>query len=120
MKLSDMLFANAMMGEGGGGGGGDSDFSTTMIQFFCSSGWYSIPSVTVNNYGLFVALAEVSHESSHVIELPLYKGKAVLEYGGLAHVDWEQEPILTGNATLGEYGIEITGDCEITIAGLTD
>ena len=32
MKLSDMLFANAMMGEGGGGGG-DSDFSTATVTF---------------------------------------------------------------------------------------
>ena len=34
MKLSDMLFANAMMGEGGGGGGGIDTISVTVIHDF--------------------------------------------------------------------------------------
>ena len=106
---------------GGGGGGGSSDFSIAEVTFRCSSGWYDIASCAdVQVWGLMLINKEPSTEYSESMHLPVINGLTVINYTAFSHIDWEQEPTLTGSVTLGNDGFEITGDCEITIAGLTD
>lgn len=122
MKLSDMLFANAMMGEGGGGGGGgSSDLSIAEVTFRCSSGWYGIAScANVEAWGLALSNQESSTEYPVTMHLPVINGLTLINFTSFSHVDFAQEPTLTGSVTISDDGFEITGDCEITIAGLTD
>jgi hypothetical protein len=42
MKLSDMLFANAMMGDGGGGGGGDLPIKTAQVTLATTDRYISL------------------------------------------------------------------------------
>ncbi len=106
MKLSDMLFANAMMGEGGGGGG-SSDFSTAQV---------TISGLDADVQGCFVFDGEDASYTygteffDGTYTTVLYKGMAYFYYSG------EKTIAVTGSATTEGNDIYITGDCTITIS----
>lgn len=122
MKLSDMLFANALMGEGGGGGGGGGggDFSTAEVTFKCSQYQYEVTLVAVTEeFGITINTTQVDTEHDYTVIVPLYKGIYAIDMGNLSNVDYEVMPILTGDIALDdELGIVVSGDGTITCAGL--
>ena len=110
MKISDMLFANAMMGEGGGGGGGSSDFSTAEV---------TISNDSVYNIYLPCYYDEEGDSGSDVVAptsgtcyVILYKGTA---YGAVNGASPESI-VTTGAIEVDDLNLTITGDGTITIS----
>ena len=119
MDLYDIAIARKLS-SGGGGGGESSDFSTATVTLNTSHGSYSclISRITDegDRIGVKAKIVEIIDESSYIV--PLYKGRMIMEYEDFYDIDPEVQPTITGNATMGEFGIEITGDCEIIVAGI--
>lgn len=105
MKLSDMLFANAMMGDGGGGGGGD--FSTASVDIVIDTGTpqeeVRVPCI-IN--GEIRDSAYIGMEGG-TLSVVMYKGKCemwgssydVSAVSGSAVLD-DGVAIISGNATV--------------------
>lgn len=109
MKLSDMLFANAMMGEGGGGGG-SSDFSTTSVVVVNDTGTERLQvRVPCIDNGEIRDFAYVGIEGG-TLSVVMYKGKCEM-WGGEYDVS-----AVSGNAVL-DYGIAyISGNATVTFS----
>ena len=117
MKLSDMLFANALMS---GGDSGSSDFSTAEVTIVLTS-----EELEISVFAPIVSDDEVFAGSLPSVTLygddpkpdpelvALYKGQAVLLLGGDART-----VTTTGNITeiLANTQYLITGDCTLTIS----
>lgn len=112
MKLSDMLFANAMMGEGGGGGGGD--FSTAAVKVINNTNDHIKCSglcILDEEYGMS-AIPEIYNNSIEDDLVVLYKGKAVIYL-----VDNGSTVTVSGNITAyGDGSYDVTGNGTITIS----
>ena len=117
MDLFDIAVARKLSS---GGGGGSSDFSTATVTLNTSHGSYSclLPLIADegDRTGVIARMVEIIDEQPYIV--PLYKGKMIMEYQYFYDIDPEVQPTITGNATMGEFGIEITGDCEIIVAGI--
>lgn len=133
MKLSDMLFANAMMGEGGGGGGGYPIWNVVCKIPPLADGGLSAAEVTDDNYILATPLLnnrprsayDVNLESGYEetlsfmvfdVEAAADLGCEIGIYGLTGHTI-----TVTGACTYlddGEYGCWFTvkGDCTITVS----
>lgn len=110
MKLSDMLFANAMMGEGGGGGGGGGDFSTATVTITNESEKYDFYIVCPNIFdGVMysdISLGDLPND----FEIVLYKGQCrllifnydevVLTATGDIEAEYGGSALITGNGTI--------------------
>ena len=124
MKLSDMLFANAMMGEGGGGGG-SSDMSIAEITIINTSaaswdlnGAFALDAdeLTEGDPAFTLPMLELASNSNHVYKVILYKGNAVLLFpNGAVPEAGGCETIVTGNITYESGAIFVTGSGTITI-----
>lgn len=109
MKLSDMLFANAMMG-GGGGGGGSSDFSTTSVVVVNDTG---TPQIEVRVP--CIVNGEIRDSAYVYIEggtlsVVMYKGKCEM-WGGAYDVS-----AVSGNAVLDDGVAYISGNATVTFS----
>ena len=106
MSIFDNLLATAMMGEGGGGGGGSSDFSTAQVTFIPDS---SSPDGS-GPYELIWIVNDVlrTADGANIVG-PM---TAVL-YKGVAYADVSTVTSVSGNATIDNGMVIITGDCAI-------
>lgn len=107
MKLSDMLFANAMMGEGGGGGGGDSDFSTATVTVTNNASGLEIRCPLIID-GAITDNHSMSANSSETVMVVLYKG----ECGMWCVV--KNVTAVSGDAEIDDGIAFIHGDCTVT------
>lgn len=126
MKLSDMLFANAMMGEGGGGGGGG-DFSTANVTItMAENEWSSDGSVSFSsdedvhnrywgvffyNDGTFDTYSPRVAPNSSTTLTAIWVGDSV-ELTPDQHI-----ASVSGSAVITDYGatVTISGDCTINL-----
>jgi hypothetical protein len=113
MKLSDMLFANAMMGEGGGGGSGG-DFSTASVTI--SNDTESLVMVSLpaydDNYNFAFGQRGLEGGESVDFNTVLYKGKALVIIDSYDLLSVE----VTGDIEDDDGDIFVTGDGTITIS----
>ena len=117
MKLSDMLFANAMMGEGGGGGGGgggSSDFSTATVTITnnrsLSAASVFVPYVN-ESYNDAEPLVLVEPNEVVTVTVILYKGSA---YGQEGYPASTSPSSVSGDVSKEDGGYVITGNGTIT------
>lgn len=121
MKLSDMLFANAMMGGGGGGGGDLSTAEVTVVnntEFIGVSLYGGLIEQDGIAYILDINVSSEEYESG-TYKVALYKGSEV----AVVYYDPATTPsiVISGDISLSteEEGYKryvITGDCTITIS----
>ena len=126
MKIFDMLFANAMMGEGGGGGGGESlPFKTATVTISTEPNEYDSEGkifinadedVSYHYHGIFFM-----NDSTFYYELtgPINGSQtAIVLYTGENVVVSPYYPVtaLSGNVVYDPvaYTLTISGDCSIT------
>lgn len=123
MKLSDMLFANAMMGEGGGGGGGGGgDFTTAevTVTYNALNSYYGATVAYVNNGYMLLSFA-IETESAALTEtyqLVLYNNTTTFAFDN-GDPDYEiyTNIAVTGDITVDEEGfITVRGNGTITIS----
>ena len=123
MKLSDMLFANAMMGEGGGGGGGD--LKTANLTVILAEG-YSNSNVQTkpfyddqNDYYDCILQTDDGFATYWVVleEDPSIDMKVIM-FGNEAHLYCGSYVSSTGDISYNPQNGEITvsGDGTLTIA----
>ena len=131
MKLSDMLFANAMMGEGGGGGG-DSGILSEIFPI-CAKVTFVVSGVEEGHYPTFTEVGTstgvllvydsgygwqfssdevtVSNGTHEYYLLSMYEG------GELDYDKSSWDVSVSGGAELGEDGeyawVMVSGDCTI-------
>ena len=126
MKLSDMLFANALMGEGGGGGGGSLPFKTATVTITTEPNEYdSEGSITFDPdedmhyhyHGLFFLNDGTFYTT---LTGPINDSQtAIVLYTGENAVVSPAFPVtaLSGNVVYDPvtYRLTISGDCSITL-----
>lgn len=129
MKISDMLFANAMMGEGGGGGGGggSSDFSTANVTVtMAENEWSSSGSVSFasdedagNRYwGVFFYNDGTFDYGTPRVEPNSSTTTTAIWVGDSAVVQPDQHVAsVSGSAVITDGGttVTISGDCTINL-----
>lgn len=120
MKLSDMLFANALMGEGGGGGGGD--FPTAQVTFNAAEGFFTGEDYDELGNSYMAALMEENGRYIRQKSLSSSTFNLLLLESSAPCIFVYSEPVITGNASAAPYPdssdwlVTITGDCTITIS----
>lgn len=123
MKISDMLFANAMMGEGGGGGGsGDLSTATVTITNNNNSGYIldasNVPyCADANSLGegspaTIYHNIELNDGDTKTFTVPLYKGMNIWDTANFTAIGTVS---VTGDISNEGFGFFITGNGTITI-----
>jgi len=110
--LFDIVVARKLAG-GSGGGGGSSDFSAANVTVVASSMYFydNCPcAVDSEEINACFGMAQPTGPTT-IYTVPLYKGKCVW-----APSDGVENVTVSGDATLTETSILITGDCTITIS----
>ena len=104
---------------GSSGGGGDGDWSSAEVTFECTAGAYLVNLCFGVDYNeppmAIIAPIHVTSEASETVFVPLYKGAALLPGDCFAHI--AGPPAITGNLTLSEEGLYITGDGTFSAPG---
>ena len=112
MKIYEMLLANAMGESGGGGGGGGGDLSTAQVTIIGDGDvthFYIpfMPYIDVDSLNLTIN-GGLQEDNSHTYTVALYKNKTIV-------LCYDTITASSGNVSVVNGVITITGDCSITI-----
>ena len=106
---------------GGGGGGGSSDFSSAKVTFLNSAPttYYEVATYGIFNDAVSTEILTVTFDGQEqTVEVPLYKGKAMIGMAGFRNVG-PVLPTTTGGVELDldNFCFVVTGDGTITCEG---